>query len=408
MWIKQRKRSNFVSHFTEVMRKVYAGAGSMITSLGFTIDENIEHLKTGQTGLKITDDPSLWNKPFPASLIDSGKIKEAFSHISGASEGPFTMLEQMHLVSIQEVFDKSNIDPQDGRTLLILSTTKGNIDLLDPSYPNDFAKDRLYLWKEAAIINDYFNIPNQPLVISNACISGVVGIIVGARLIRSGRYDHVIISGGDILTEFVVSGFMSFQSLSSQPCKPFDVNRDGLSLGEGVGTLILSAFHDRLEMEDKIIITGGSSSNDANHISGPSRTGEGLYIAIKNAIREAGLSPQNIDYISAHGTATDYNDEMEAKAIVRAGLQEIPLNSLKGYIGHTLGAAGTIESIVALESMRRNELYETAGYREHGVSGDIKVINKFEKKNVNRCLKAASGFGGCNAAVIFEKAKVKS
>lgn len=390
------------------MRKVYAGAGSMITSLGFTIDENIEHIKTGQTGLKITDDPSLWNKPFPASLIDSGKIKEAFSHISGASEGPFTRLEQMHLVSIQEVLEKSNIDPRDGKTLLILSTTKGNIDLLDPSYPNDFVKDRLYLWKEAAIINDYFHIPNRPLVISNACISGVVGIIVGARLIRSGRYDHIIISGGDILTEFVVSGFMSFQSLSSQPCKPFDADRDGLSLGEGVGTLILSAFHDRLEMEDKIVITGGSSSNDANHISGPSRTGEGLYIAIKNAIQETGLSPQDIDYISAHGTATDYNDEMEAKAIVRAGLQEIPLNSLKGYIGHTLGAAGTIESIVALESMRRNELYKTAGFREHGVSGDIKVINKFEKRNVNRCLKAASGFGGCNAAVVFEKAKVES
>lgn len=227
---------------------------------------------------------------------------------------------------------------------------------------------------------------------------------MGSRLIQSGQYENVIVAGGDILSGFVVSGFQSFKSLSTTPCKPFDVSRDGLSLGEGFGTMILTSNPQQISGSDKIIVAGSSSSNDANHISGPSRTGEGLYISINNALKEAkSLSVENIDYISAHGTGTVYNDEMESIAISRTGLENVPVNSLKGYWGHTLGAAGIIESIATISSMKENLLYNTKGFKNSGVSKNINIINKLEKANINNCLKIASGFGGCNAGIIFAK-----
>ena len=180
-------------------------------------------------------------------------------------------------------------------------------------------------------------------MVSNACTSGVLAIITGARLIRAGLFDNVVINGTDILSEFVLSGFNSFKSLSTGPCRPFDKTRDGLSLGEGSGTIILTANPYLSNNSVHIVAGEGFSTNDANHISGPSRTGEGLFLAINRLMKKTNVS---IDYISAHGTATPFNDEMESIAITRAGLQSVPVNGFKGYWGHTLGAAGIIESIM--------------------------------------------------------------
>jgi 3-oxoacyl-[acyl-carrier-protein] synthase-1 len=213
----------------------------------------------------------------------------------------------------------------------------------------------------------------------------------------------VVVAGGDILTEFAVSGFQSFQSLSPKPCKPFDAARDGLSLGEGCGTLLLSRNHSLCGIPEKIIVAGGACTNDAHHISGPLRTGEGFYVAIRRALGEASLDPLDIDYISAHGTGTDSNDETEAKALSRAGLERVPVNSFKGYFGHTLGAAGIIESALAIASMRNNELFRSAGFENPGTSEHINILMDHTAKEVNHCLKTASGFGGCNAAVVFKK-----
>ncbi len=152
--------------------------------------------------------------------------------------------------------------------------------------------------------------------------------------------------------------------------------------------------------EKKIKVKGGSVSNDANHISGPSRTGEELALAVNKALAEAGTGKQ-IDFISAHGTATAFNDEMEAKAFSVCGLENVQLNSMKGFFGHTLGAAGVIESVVTLESMKRNVLVPSLGYENSGVSMPLNIIRQTEKKEINTSLKTASGFGGCNAAVVF-------
>ena len=216
------------------------------------------------------------------------------------------------------------------------------------------------------------------------------------------QYENVIITGGDIVSEFAVSGFQSLKAISTEPCKPFDKDRNGLTLGDGCGTIILTSNAELTTGKTPITVLNGSTTNDANHISGPSRTGEGLYLAIKNTVN----SVKNIDYISAHGTATIYNDEMEAKAICLAGLEKVPVNSFKGFWGHTQGAAGIIESIAAIHSLKENILFNTIGFNKLGVSKNINVINHWNAKKkieINNCLKLASGFGGSNAAVLFSK-----
>ena len=205
-----------------------------------------------------------------------------------------------------------------------------------------------------------------------------------------------------MVTKFIMSGFNSFQALSAEPCKPYDKNRVGINLGEAVASVLVTSERNNLP-EESVEILGDATCNDANHISGPSRTGEGLYRSIKSALEEANLKASEIDYISAHGTATSFNDEMEAIAFNRLGMENIPLNSLKGYFGHTLGASGLLETIVGMHSLKINTLFTSKGYDELGLSKPLNIINRKEIKPLNIFLKTASGFGGCNTAVIFKK-----
>jgi 3-oxoacyl-[acyl-carrier-protein] synthase-1 len=175
-------------------------------------------------------------------------------------------------------------------------------------------------------------------------------------------------------------------------------------LGEGCGTIVLSNSIQKVSnKQEQLIVKGGASSNDANHISGPSRTGEGLFLAIHKTLTESNIQPSEVDYISGHGTATLYNDDMESIAISDSKLDAVPMNSLKSYFGHTLGAAGLIESIIGLHSMRENTLIGTYNHSELGVTMPINIIKETQSAKVNNCLKTAVGFGGCNAAVFFQK-----
>ncbi len=382
---------------------VYAGAENIITSLGLTTEENIGNILAGRSGIDIDASGTFAPIALPLSKVDHAAVEERFAALPRSGDGNFTALEKMFILSISASLAMSDVDITADDTLIIITSTKGNIDLLDPGMSTIYGKKRVLLHEMAGAIGRYFGNPNPPLVVSNACVSGVLGIVYGERLIRSGRYRNVVVSGGDLMHEFIVSGFLSFQSLSMEPCRPYDSRRDGLTLGEGCATIIFGNNAHMLNNDIPVMVLGGAGSNDANHISGPSRTGEGLYLAIRQAMENACTIAGEIDTISAHGTATDYNDEMEAKAFSTAGLENVPLNSYKGYIGHTLGAAGVIEAAIALQSLRSNMLIRSAGYEEHGVTKNIKVIREPEKKVLATCLKTASGFGGSNAAVIFRK-----
>lgn len=389
------------------MRRVYIADDNLISSLGFTTSDNMEQLIKGRSGIRVIHNDELSPATLPLSLVEPTALQERFQLLLDDyqrkySPDEFTRLEKLLLLSIRNSLIHVPIPPQNERTLLVISTTKGNIDLLGADKRLLFEPDRIYLWKMAGIIRDFFGFHSSPLLISNACISGVLGILTAFRLIRSGLYDHAVVTGGDILSEFVISGFQSFQSLSSKPCKPYDLNRDGLTLGEAAGTMILTANPEYLT-RPPVLVSGGSTTNDANHISGPSRTGEELSLAIRRTLEESNLHPADIGFINAHGTATVFNDEMESKAMALAGLTQIPLNSFKGYWGHTLGAAGIIESIAAIHAMLQNLLIQTEGFSSLGTSEPIHVIEKNQTAGIRSVLKTASGFGGCNAAILYQK-----
>ena len=378
-------------------------ADNIISPLGFTSSENFEQLKQKKTGVQRLETSELSSEPVCAALVDALILNSEFSKLNSKTE--FTRLEKMVLLSINDCLKQnSNIDVASKKTLIILSTTKGNIDLLDSSLAAKFDKKRLYLWETANVISQHFNNPNKPIIVSNACISGVLAIILGKRLLETNQYDTIIVSGVDILTQFVVSGFQSFKAISTEVAKPYDVKRDGISLGEGCGTVVLTNQESRIKsQEPRIVVSGGASSNDANHISGPSRTGDGLFLAIDKTLKESNINPSEVSYISGHGTATLYNDDMESIALTDAQLANVPMNSLKSYFGHTLGAAGVIESIIGIHSMRENTLIGTYNFSELGVTMPINIIKNTASAEINNCLKTAAGFGGCNAAVFFQK-----
>lgn len=385
------------------MKQVYIASDNIITSLGFSTNENCAKIKEEVIGLKKIDDPALSPTPFYASQINSEQLNTRFEKIEHPEH--YTRFEKLAILSISDALSKTNIDVTSDKTIFIFSTTKGNIDVLGNNELLTFGEQRLYLWEIAKILQGFFTSPNTPIVVSNSCVSGVLAIIIGSRLIRSGQYENAVVTGGDILSKFVVSGFQSLQALSSSPCRPFDKSRDGLNLGEGCGTVILTSNKKVIKESDPVVVGGGCSSNDANHISGPSRTGDGLYLAIRQVLEDPLSAPAGVvDYVSAHGTATPYNDEMESIALSRAGLEHVPVNSMKGYWGHTLGAAGVIESISSIYSLKNNVLFKTAGFKELEVTNKINIIEKTEEKKLNTCLKIASGFGGCNTGVLFYKA----
>ena len=365
---------------------VWWGPDSILSALGFGTRENMEAVRAGRTNL------SAWHDGTPVCQIDPERFAQLTAERAVAE---YTPAERLALLTLGEVIARSGVSPANERTLVLLSTTKGNIGLLN----GDPAKCDLN--DTAEVVGRHFGAANRPLVISNACISGVSAIVVASRLIRSGEYDHVFVAGFDLLCDFIVSGFNAFKSVSPALCRPYDAARDGLTLGEAGGAVLLTT--DRELSATGITVAGGGISNDANHISAPSRTGDGLAFAIGAALREASLGAAAIGMVNPHGTATLYNDEMESRALHLAGLCGTPCNSLKPYFGHTLGASGVIESIVTVHGLAEGTVFGVKGYAECGVPYPLNISAEHRTTRTDAALKTASGFGGCNAAAVFRR-----
>jgi 3-oxoacyl-[acyl-carrier-protein] synthase-1 len=370
---------------------------AMINSLGFSTEEVFQKIKNGESGSKSVanftlSEPSTMlseiNKELFLNLCNEKGLSSAFEK--------FTFFEQLMICSISCALEKTDIDVTSNEVLFVFSTTKGNIGLLDHSQQHLYDPERVHIWKSVALVTQYFKNRNQSIIISNACISGTQSILVAKNLLATSQYKYIIVCGADVISPFVVSGFQSFKALSPEICKPFDLNRQGLNIGEGVGTLILSK-----NRPDCVSIVTGAVTNDANHISGPSRTGEGLFRAISKSIQQIDIS--ELSFINAHGTATPYNDEMEAIAFDRAAIADIPINSFKANFGHTLGAAGLIETILAAYSLQHGVILPSLGYEESGVSINLNVSKNLVTSDKKYALKTASGFGGCNVALLLQK-----
>lgn len=361
--------------------EIYLGASSLRTALG-NKRETLDAMHRGVCGLK---------------------YEECFGMYAGRSEvatvDGYSRFESLIIEQLDNILAGSGISLKSEDVQLVLSTTKGNIDLLAEDCEN--IAEATYIYTSAEAIARRYDAARRPIVISNACISGVSAFVVARELLQSGKVKHVIVAGGDALSEFITAGFASFKSISTQPCRPYDAERDGLTLGEAAGAVVLTT-DETLADEGKVRLAGGAISNDANHISGPSRTGDGLYYAIANAMREAGVAKEDVGFVNTHGTATRYNDEMESKAVAWAELTDKPLNSLKGYIGHTLGASGVVEAILSAEELKSGYIFGTKGFTSSDTPHTLTLSAEAQKIEGRCCVKTASGFGGCNAAIVLD------
>lgn len=372
------------------MNPVFYIADGLVSPLGYDSEDAYKRVAAGISAISAVDDNSISNDIFYGAILQNETVQLLDKKFENTI---YTFLEKMCIAAIEEALSKSKIDISSSETIIIFSSTKGNIEWI-----NQLPDSRIQLHATASLLASHFKNPNQPLIISTACISGTAAFIMAKRLLQSNQYKHAVVIGADRLSSFVLAGFKAFQAIAPEPCRPFDKERKGINLGEAAACVILSNQH-----ESPIVIAGGGLSNDANHLSGPSRTGDELAFAINQALQEAKIANKDIEMISAHGTATAFNDEMESKALFTAGVSHAPLHSLKSYVGHTLGAAGIIESIMACKAMQQEKTIRSLNFEESGVTKGVNVAKEVQNAIIHNVLKTASGFGGCNAAVVWSK-----
>lgn len=359
---------------------VFVSYGALITPLGATVEENFNSISMGRSGVSLIKNAGFENETFPLGKISSLSETNRYQ-------------ELLERVCRDLVRQRGSAFFQSKDTRIILSSTKADVAI---SPKDSFSST----WK---ILSEELQPAHTPLIISNACISGVLAINTAADYVQSGTYQNVVVIGIDVLSDFVVYGFQSLFALSDEPSKPFDKLRKGICIGEAAAAVIVSS---EKPSKDAFYVhfLAGSASNDANHISGPSRTGEGLVRSVRKTLSRAQVAPTELDFISAHGTGTLYNDEMESIAFHRLGLSNIPLNSMKGYFGHTLGAAGVVETIISMRMMETASFVKSLGTEELGTSQPLNVVSENQSGEIQTILKTASGFGGGNASLILKTA----
>lgn len=379
---------------------IYKIGEGVVSPLGMTAGAVYEALCKGESRAQLYENTFGLPEPFFASLLDEDKLDSAFSALWDYGTEGYTKVEKAAIVAAAQAINEANIDAAREDVIFILSTTKGNVDLLEN---NTYEPERVYLWRTAQLIAEFFDNPNTPIVVSNACISGCAAQIAAINQLRYGGYKYAVVIGAETLSKFVISGFQSFKALSPERCKPFDANRRGLNLGEAAAAIVYTIGADEALDAGTLVVQGAAINNDANHISGPSRTGEGLLRSITKA--NEGFDTSRLAFINAHGTATLYNDDMESIAISRAGLQDVPVNSLKGYFGHTLGAAGILETILSAHALNHGRVLPTLGTDTPGTAAPVNVCLQSQASHGDSFMKLISGFGGSNAAMTF---RVKS
>ena len=370
---------------------------NIVSPLGWTTAENWTAALAERSALRPYNGTFGLPEPFFASLMDEENLNERFSKLPHNQEERYTKVEKMAILSATNAVQNAAIDPSAPEVIFVFSTTKGNVELLEDL--RGYEPKRPYLWRSAQLIARHFGNPNEPVVVSNACISGCAAQVAAARLLQRHGYRYAVVIGADVLSKFIISGFQSFKALSPARCRPFDTDRLGLNLGEAAATIVYA--RDRADIPaDKPCVTlaTGAICNDANHISGPSRTAEGLFAAVSQVLD--GFDVNDVAFVNAHGTATRYNDDMESVAMERAQLTDIPVNSLKGYFGHTLGAAGILEVILSTQELLHHCVLRTVGCEKPGTAAAVKVTMAQESTDKTAFLKMISGFGGGNAALL--------
>ena len=398
-------------------RVVITGAG-VVTSLGVGWKDNAEGFRSGRVALN------------PVTLFDVSRQRVKIAgevplppglpptRLAARQEKRLDRATRLLLLAAHEAWNQSGWEPSE-RLPVVLGTTSGGMALGEAYYRHALKNPRgqrgqatrvtqYQAQNQALMLAEAFGFHGPINIIANACASGANAIGHAWELLRAGASERVLTGGYDALSQLVFSGFDSLQALSPTQCRPFDAQRDGLALGEGAAILTLETLDHATRRGARILgeIVGYGSSLDTHHLTQPHPNGDAALASMTAATQSAGLAPADVDYINAHGTGTPMNDSAEANAISRwAGERTatLPVSSTKSSIGHLLGAAGAVETVICLMTLREQWLPPTTTLQNPDATCTFPVVRKPTQARVEHALTNSFGFGGANASLILRR-----
>ncbi len=395
-------------------RIVITGMG-ICSCIGDNVQETFTHLSQGKSGLSTIELLDTLHQDH----IRVGEVKhtnEALTNILDIpKENSYSRTSLLGILALREAIKNASLDGESLHSLgLIMASSVGGMDMTE-RYFYDYATNipaRRYITSHnigeiTQQMASYFGIKGFVTSLSTACSSSANAIITAVNLIRTGRARTLAVGGADALSKFTINGFNALMILSDKEATPFDEHRKGLNLGEAGAFLILEAESEALKHGRKILaqLSGWGNANDAYHQTASSEDGEGAFLAIEKALHCSGLSPKDIDYINAHGTATVNNDLSESRALIRIFSEEqMPdLSSTKPFTGHTLAVASAVEAIISILSIEKEMIFPNLNFQTPMKEVNIKPVTVLKQKPIQHVLSNSFGFGGNCSALIFSK-----
>lgn len=398
------------------MERIFVVGMGVVSSIGMNIEENLFSLRNGKTGIApIKYLESIHRSEFVVGEIpySDEELRELINQLFSIPTKIYNRSTLISIIAIKEALKKAGIkDNSDVKTAFISGNTLGGISLTEKHYQNYLVVNPKIFTHLSASGESTETIAKNIggidfcTTINTACSSSSNAIIYGAQLIKTGRIKRAIVGGVDTLTKFSLNGFNSLLLLDNSLCKPFDKNRNGLNLGEGAGYLVLEPESEVKKRNHKPIaeLVSYCNANDTYHQTASSPDGDGAVLTMNGALKNAGLSANEISFVHTHGTATENNDLSEGKALERVFENVPPFISTKSYIGHTLGGAGAINAIYTILGIVNKQIFPTINFKDPIPELKIKpvdsLINNYE---INYAMSNAFGFGGNNASLIFSK-----
>lgn len=389
----------------------------IISAIGNSVDENLKALLNGETAItRIDNIPTVH-----ASIMKVGEIKksnaELVAELGLSPENNFSRTAMIGAIAAKQAVKNAGITSiNEYRTGLVSASSVGGMDMTEQHYYNYFENPDLVKYigchdggDVAQKIADELGIKGFVTTISTACSSAANSIMLGARLIKSGKLDRVIVGGTDALAKFTINGFKTLMILSDTYNMPYDNDRKGLNLGEAAAFLVLES-DELVKKENKKVlarVSGFGNANDAFHQTASSENGEGAFLAMEKAFKASGLKPDQIDYINVHGTATPNNDLSEGRAVIRIfGEGHVPdFSSTKPFTGHTLAAAAAIEAVYSVLAIQYGVVFPNLNFRTPMEEFEMVPQTTLKYKNVDHVLSNSFGFGGNCSAVLFSKSE---
>jgi 3-oxoacyl-[acyl-carrier-protein] synthase II len=390
------------------VRRVAVTAMGIVSPLGIGLAETLLALREGRDCVR------------PVTAFDTSKCRSSTAgHVRELDADTGRKSRRLHRASqmmIHAVREMVGADRQGAPEVMVIGTTSGGMSFGERFYRSQVEGRRMP--DRAALLANYppqkapldaleaagFRAPVQ--IIANACASGTNAVGHAFRLVRAGLHRRVWCGGYDALSELVFTGFDSLQAATPDKVRPFDKRRTGLVLGEGAAMLALEDLDSARGRGAPILaeITGYGISTDNHHLTQPHPSGIGPELAMRRALEDAGLAPGEVDYINAHGTATQFNDASEGAAIANIFGAGVPVSSTKGMMGHSLGAAGAIEAVFSLLAITHGFLPPNINYREPDPAFHLDIVANFAREARAGCAVSNSfGFGGTNASIVMEE-----